>query len=191
MVLFYNMLDVAGVAAFVIWISLNPDWSLNDRRWRRRKFLKQLVQELIDDYIQVRLQNPRILQQMWEMHWSWLESLQFLLDQHQKQNTSLGSVAGYAQHELTRKLLQYAIFATGMWDKLTLCHVHLIKHIGGDCVYYFHTINLVTMFMVDSLQWSRSVLRPCTLLPPYLSGYLFLFYPHHNISQHYHSTVAG
>ena len=25
MVLFYNMLDVAGVAAFVIWISLNPD----------------------------------------------------------------------------------------------------------------------------------------------------------------------
>ena len=31
MVLFYNMLDVAGVAAFVIRISLNPDWSLNDR----------------------------------------------------------------------------------------------------------------------------------------------------------------
>ena len=60
--LFYNMLDVAGVAAFVIWISLNPDWSLNDRQGRRRKFLKQLGQELIDDYIQVRLQNPRILQ---------------------------------------------------------------------------------------------------------------------------------
>lgn len=61
MVLFYNMLDVAGVAAFVIWISLNPDWSLNDRKGRRRKFLKQLGQELIEDYIQVRLQNPRVL----------------------------------------------------------------------------------------------------------------------------------
>ena len=62
MVHFYNMLDVVGVAAFVIRISLNPDWSLNDRRGWRRKFLKQLGQELIDDYIQVRLQNPRILQ---------------------------------------------------------------------------------------------------------------------------------
>ena len=30
MVLFFNMLDVAGVAAFIIWISLNPDWSFND-----------------------------------------------------------------------------------------------------------------------------------------------------------------
>ena len=53
------MLDVA---AFVIWISLNPAWSLNDRKVRCRKFLKQLSQELIDDYIQVRLQNPTILQ---------------------------------------------------------------------------------------------------------------------------------
>ena len=34
MVLFCNMLDVAGVAAFIIWISLNPDWSFefNDRQ---------------------------------------------------------------------------------------------------------------------------------------------------------------
>ena len=27
MVLFYNMLDVAGVVAFFIWISLNPEWA--------------------------------------------------------------------------------------------------------------------------------------------------------------------
>ena len=27
MVLFYNMLDVAGVAAFVVCVSLNPDWA--------------------------------------------------------------------------------------------------------------------------------------------------------------------
>ena len=61
-VLFYNMLDVAGVAAFVIWMSRKTNWSLNVQRRRRRKFLKQLGQQRIDDYIQVRLQNPRILQ---------------------------------------------------------------------------------------------------------------------------------
>ena len=53
MVLFFNMLDVAGVAPFIIWISLNKDWSFNDRQRRCRKFLKQLGQELTNDYIQV------------------------------------------------------------------------------------------------------------------------------------------
>ena len=61
MVLFFNILDVAGVAAFIIWISLNPDWFFNDRQGRRRKFLKQLVQELTNDYIQVRLQTQSSL----------------------------------------------------------------------------------------------------------------------------------
>ena len=61
MVLFFNMLDVTGVAAFVIWISLNPDWSFNDRQRRRRKFLKQLGQELTNDYIQVCLQTESSL----------------------------------------------------------------------------------------------------------------------------------
>ena len=57
MALFYNMLDVAGVAAFVIWISLNPDWSFIDRQGRHRNSLKQLGQELTSDYIQICLQN--------------------------------------------------------------------------------------------------------------------------------------
>ena len=57
MVLFFNMLDVAGVATFIIWISLNPDWSFNDRQGRCRKFLKQLGQELTNDYIQGCLQT--------------------------------------------------------------------------------------------------------------------------------------
>ena len=39
---FKNMLDVADVAALVIWVSLNPVWSKNDRRGCRRQFLKQL-----------------------------------------------------------------------------------------------------------------------------------------------------
>ena len=34
---------------------------MNDRKGLRHKFLKQLGQELIEDYIQVRLQNPRVL----------------------------------------------------------------------------------------------------------------------------------
>ena len=61
MVLFFNMLDVAGVAAFIIWISLNPDWSFNDHQERRRMFLKQLRQELTNDYIQVCLQTQSCL----------------------------------------------------------------------------------------------------------------------------------
>ena len=61
MVLFFNILDGAGVAAFIIWISLNPDWSFNDRQGRHQKFLKQLVQELTNDYIQVRLQTQSCL----------------------------------------------------------------------------------------------------------------------------------
>ena len=54
--LFFNMLDVAGVAAYIIWISLNPDWSFKDRQGRCRKFLKQFGQELTNDYIQGCLQ---------------------------------------------------------------------------------------------------------------------------------------
>ena len=61
MVLFFNMIDVAGVAEFIIWISLNPDWSVNDRQGRRRKLLKQLGQELTNDYIQVCLQTQSYL----------------------------------------------------------------------------------------------------------------------------------
>ena len=61
MVLFYIMLDVAEVAAFVIWISLNPDWSFNDRQGRRNKFLKQLGQKLTNAYIQIQLQTQSCL----------------------------------------------------------------------------------------------------------------------------------
>ena len=61
MVLFYNMLDVAGVAAFVIWISLNPDWSFSDQQGRHHKFLKQLGQKITNDYKQICLQAQSCL----------------------------------------------------------------------------------------------------------------------------------
>ena len=53
------MLDVAGVAAFVIWI--HTDWSLSDPQGRCCKFLKQLDQELINDYIPICLQSQSCL----------------------------------------------------------------------------------------------------------------------------------
>lgn len=62
MVLFYNMLDVAGVAAFVIWLSLNPDWAQENPRGRRRMFLQELGHTLTDEHLTARMQNPRILQ---------------------------------------------------------------------------------------------------------------------------------
>jgi len=62
MVVFYNMLDVAGVAAFVIWVSLNPDWAQQNPSGRRRMFLQELGHTLIDEHLTARMQNPRILQ---------------------------------------------------------------------------------------------------------------------------------
>ena len=62
MVLFYNLLDVAGVAGFVIWMSLNPEWAANDRKGRRRKYLKQLAYGLTNDWIDLRTQNVHVLQ---------------------------------------------------------------------------------------------------------------------------------
>ena len=61
MVLFYNMIDVAAIAAFVVWMTLHPDWAGNNRKGCRRRFLKLLGNELVEDQIQVRLQNPRAL----------------------------------------------------------------------------------------------------------------------------------
>ena len=56
------MLDVAGVTAIVKWVSLNPEWAANNKKVLRRKFLKQIGYDLTDDWIQLRMQNVRILQ---------------------------------------------------------------------------------------------------------------------------------
>jgi len=60
--MFYNMLDVAGVAGFVIWMSLHPEWEARDacRRWR--KYLSQVSNELTENWINIRSQNVRVLQ---------------------------------------------------------------------------------------------------------------------------------
>jgi len=39
MCLFFNMLDVGGIAAFVVWLENNPDWKVSKGTRRRRIFL--------------------------------------------------------------------------------------------------------------------------------------------------------
>lgn len=46
MAVFYNMLDISAMNAFLVWISLYPDW-MNGTRHRRRMFLLQLGKHLI------------------------------------------------------------------------------------------------------------------------------------------------
>ena len=59
--LFMNMLDVAGVAAYVIWLEQMPGWS-QDKSNKRHIFLSQLGESLVLPEQQRRLQNPRALQ---------------------------------------------------------------------------------------------------------------------------------
>lgn len=46
MAIFYNMIDISALNAFIVYISLNPDW-LSDKKHKRRSFLLQLGKELI------------------------------------------------------------------------------------------------------------------------------------------------
>jgi hypothetical protein len=57
MALFYNILDVSGVNAFIIWTHLNPDWQKN-KTHRRRLFLKQLGKYLVEEHMRSRLAFP-------------------------------------------------------------------------------------------------------------------------------------
>ena len=57
MVLFYNMLDISALNAYIIWIHLNPQWNTNKNE-RRRLFLKDLGRELIEEQMQSRLTIP-------------------------------------------------------------------------------------------------------------------------------------
>ena len=62
MTFFFNMIDVAGIAAYVIWTTKNPQWN-NNKRHRRRIFLQQLGRSLVDSYLNQRSKNPQAVQQ--------------------------------------------------------------------------------------------------------------------------------
>ena len=51
MTLFCNCIDVAGVAALVIWLSLNPDWVATNPHGCHRVFLQELSHSLTEEHI--------------------------------------------------------------------------------------------------------------------------------------------
>lgn len=59
--LFMNMLDVAGVAAYVIWMEQMPDWN-RGKSTRRHKFLSELAANLVLPEQEKRLKNPQAMQ---------------------------------------------------------------------------------------------------------------------------------
>ena len=58
--MFYNMIDVASIAAFVLWLE-QSDWGVGKKQ-RRRLFLRELGNMLVLPQQERRLRNPRMLQ---------------------------------------------------------------------------------------------------------------------------------
>jgi hypothetical protein len=56
---FMNMLDVIGVAAFIIWTLQHPDWQ-GTKKMKRRLFLVELSKQLMEPYVQQRASNPKL-----------------------------------------------------------------------------------------------------------------------------------
>lgn len=56
MVLFFNVVDVAALASFILWICNVPDWRKESKWSRRRQFLVELGEELVKPLILRRLQ---------------------------------------------------------------------------------------------------------------------------------------
>jgi hypothetical protein len=59
MVLFYNILDISAVNSYVLWSHLDPTWNEN-RKQRRRLFLKHLGKSLVREQLQARLALPNL-----------------------------------------------------------------------------------------------------------------------------------
>jgi len=55
------MVDVAGVAAFIIWTKKIAQWNDN-KLYRRRLFLQQVGRGLVDNRLNQRCQGPRAIQ---------------------------------------------------------------------------------------------------------------------------------
>ena len=57
----FNMIDVAGIAPFVIWITKNPVRNKN-KSHRRRLFLQEWARSLVDSHLSQRRQNAAAVQ---------------------------------------------------------------------------------------------------------------------------------
>lgn len=58
MILFYNIIDISAYNAFVLWREINPDWNKNIL-FKRRIFIQELGNQLIQPYISSRKHLPR------------------------------------------------------------------------------------------------------------------------------------
>lgn len=56
--LFCNMLDVSASNAFVIFTSLNPEWKITKKNYRRRLFLVEIGESLCLPFIEQRKKKP-------------------------------------------------------------------------------------------------------------------------------------
>lgn len=54
MCLFFNMLDVGGIAAFIVWLGNNPDWKASEGTRRRRIFLTDLGYAMVTPHMEER-----------------------------------------------------------------------------------------------------------------------------------------
>ena len=54
MVLFFNMIDVAGIAAFIIWLGNFPKWKSSEGTRRHCVFLRELGYELLKQHVERR-----------------------------------------------------------------------------------------------------------------------------------------
>ena len=89
MTFFFNMIGVAGIAAFVVWITKNPSWNEN-KSHRLRLFLQQLGRSLVDSHLRQRRQNPAAIQRNVRLA---MQNLGFVVDN----STAVVSKAGVRQ----------------------------------------------------------------------------------------------
>ncbi|XP_035664217.1 piggyBac transposable element-derived protein 4-like [Branchiostoma floridae] len=61
MVLFFNLLDVAGIASLIVFLGNFPDWNLSACSRRRRLFLRELGYNLVMPHVQRRAQSPYLM----------------------------------------------------------------------------------------------------------------------------------
>ncbi|KAM9307115.1 piggyBac transposable element-derived protein 4-like [Pholidichthys leucotaenia] len=60
MVLFFNMVEIAGIAAFIIWLGNFPDWKSSEGTCRHCVFLRELGYELVKPHVEKRSQVPNL-----------------------------------------------------------------------------------------------------------------------------------
>ena len=98
--LFMNVLDVAGVAAYIVWMEQRPQWS--NKSNKRYLFLSCLGDMLILPQQQRRLENPRALQAAPKLA---LQLLGFNLNTHvaQMESTSVQGRCHSVQETETEK----------------------------------------------------------------------------------------